>query len=179
MPSAATLRIEIEAALEKRIPSALTPAPRMIRPVVAIGISAIDEVLRGGLPIGAITEVAGPECSGRTAFALSFLANVTSEDKVCAWVDASDAFHPESAGASGVNLARLLWVRCGAARSQQQPTENVCLPNRYFAAPAIKKGLHGGGFGPHPRTEVQGLSVAVGDFLGPGGAEPQHRERRM
>src|ERR1700678_3831848 len=109
MKSAATLRIEIEAVLTKRIPSALTPVPRIIRPVAATGISAIDEVLRGGLPIGAITEVAGPECSGRTAFALSFLANITNEDKVCAWVDASDAFHPESAGAAGVNLGRLLW----------------------------------------------------------------------
>ncbi len=178
MPSAATLRIEIEAALAKRIPSALTPAPRMIRPVAATGIAAIDKVLRGGLPIGAITEVAGPECSGRTAFALSFLANVTSEGKVCAWVDASDAFHPESAGATGVNLARLLWVRCGAARPQKEPNESVCIPNKYFAAPAVKKGLHGG-FGPHPRTEVKGMSVAVGDFLGPRGAQPQHRERKL
>jgi len=178
MPSAATLRIEIETALAGRIPSALTPAPRMIRRVAATGISAIDEVLRGGLPIGAIAEVAGPECSGRTAFALSFVVNITSEEKVCAWVDACDAFHPESAAAAGVNLTRLLWVRCGAAKSEQQPTENIRLPDRYFAAPAIKKGLHGGGFGPHPRTEVKGLSAAVGDFLGPICAEPQHREHR-
>jgi len=177
MPTAAALRIKIEAALAKRIPSALTPAPRMIRPVAATGIAAIDEVLRGGLPIGAITEVAGPECSGRTAFALSFLAQITSEGKVCAWVDVTDSLHPESAVAVGIDPLRLLWVRCGVAKSQQPQTENIRLPDRYFAAPAIKKGLHGGGFGPHPRTEVKGMSAAVGDFLGPRCAEPQHRGR--
>jgi recombination protein RecA len=177
MSSAAIVRIQVEAALANRISWALTPAPRMIRPVAATGIASLDEVLRGGLPVGAITEVAGPECSGRTAFALSFLANVTSEDKVCAWVDASDAFHPESAAAAGIDLARLLWIRCGAVKPQQLSTEHVCLPDRYFAAPPAKKGLHGGGFGPHPRTEARGLSSAVGDFLGPRCAEPQHRER--
>lgn len=178
MPNATALRIEIEAALAKRIPSALTPAPRMVRPVAATGIEVIDEMLRGGLPIGAITEVAGPECSGRTALALSFLAQITSKGKVCAWVDVTDSLHPESAAAIGIDPLRLLWVRCGAAKSQQPQAGNIHLPDRYLAAPAIRKGLHGSGFGPHPRTEVRGLSGAVGDFLGPRCAEPQHRERR-
>src|SRR5206468_108282 len=38
----------------------------------------------------------------------------------------------------------------------------------------IKKGLHGGGFGPHPRTEVRGMADAVGDMLSPRVAE-RHR----
>jgi hypothetical protein len=42
---------QIEANLAKRIPSALTPAPRTIRPVVATGIQTIDELLEGGLPL--------------------------------------------------------------------------------------------------------------------------------
>jgi recombination protein RecA len=37
--------------------------------------------------------------------------------------------------------------------------------------------LHGGGFGPHPRTEAQGLSEAVGDLFSARCAEPQHRPR--
>lgn len=32
-----------------------------------------------------------------------------------AWVDAGDAFDPESAAASGVSLKQLLWVRCRRA----------------------------------------------------------------
>ena len=113
MSASATLRIQIESALANRIPSALTPAPRTIRPVVSTGIASIDELLTGGFPLGAIVEIAGAECSGRTTLALSFLARIASEGKVCAWIDASDTLHPESAAAAGVDLARLLWVRCG------------------------------------------------------------------
>ena len=43
---------------------------------------------------------------------LSFLAQRTAAGQVCAWVDADDAFDPESAAANGVNLRQLLWVRC-------------------------------------------------------------------
>ncbi len=40
---------------------------------------------------------------------------MTQAGKVCAWVDVSDALHPESAAAVGVDLTRLLWVRCGVS----------------------------------------------------------------
>src|SRR5258708_40177866 len=88
MPSSATLRLQIEATLANRIPSALTPAQKVIRHVAPTGVATVDEVLEGGLPVGAITEMIGPECSGRTSLALSFLARVTQSAKVCAWIDA-------------------------------------------------------------------------------------------
>src|SRR5580692_3343911 len=99
MPSAATIRLQIEAALADRIPSALTPIQRVIRPVAPTGVPAVDELLGGGLPVGAITEIVGPESSGRTAITLSFLSNLTRAGRVCAWVDASDVLSPESAAA--------------------------------------------------------------------------------
>jgi RecA/RadA recombinase len=97
MPSAIILRRQIEANLANRIPSALTPAPRTTRPVTATGILTVDDLLEGGLPLGAITEIVGPECSGRTSLALSFLAQITQAEKVCAWIDVSDTLDPESA----------------------------------------------------------------------------------
>ncbi len=112
MPSAAALRIEIEHALEHRFPAALTPVPRTIREVATTGVSEVDALLAGGLPIGAISELTGLSSSGRTSLALAFLARRTEEGHVCAWVDASDAFDPESAAANGVSLQQLLWVRC-------------------------------------------------------------------
>ncbi|MGA7525274.1 MAG: recombinase RecA [Acidobacteriaceae bacterium] len=115
MSSAHLLRLQIEAALADRIPSALTPAPRVICPTAPTGILALDAPLGGGLPLGAISELAGPECSGRTTLALAFVAGLTQAGRVCAWVDVSDTLDPESAAASGVDLARLLWVRCGGA----------------------------------------------------------------
>jgi hypothetical protein len=112
MPTAATLRRQIEKDLELRFPSALTPAPRTIRETATCGIDAVDQLLEGGLPVGAITEIVGAASSGRTSLALSFLAQRTAEGRVCAWVDVHDVLDPESAAASGVALKQLLWVRC-------------------------------------------------------------------
>ena len=167
MPTAAAVRFQIEAALAQRIPSALTPRAKTVHPVAPTGVVAVDALLEGGLPLGAISELVGPECSGRTSLALSLIAQITQAGRVCAWVDVCDGLDPESAAATGVDLERLLWVRCGAGESAEQAraASTFRLHEGYFAAPAIKKGLHGGGFGPHPRTEVKGLSDAVGEFL--------------
>ncbi|MGP8172980.1 MAG: hypothetical protein ACLP7O_00370 [Terracidiphilus sp.] len=126
MPSAALLRIEIERALEGRFPAALTPAVRTIREVAPTGIAEVDGLLGGSLPVGAISEVTGPESSGRTTLALAFLAQRTQEGKVCAWVDAGDAFDPETAASSGILLRQLLWVRCreNAAQKRARTPEN-------------------------------------------------------
>jgi hypothetical protein len=120
MSSATALRHQIEHALESRFPAALSPAPRTIRNVATTGIEEADRLLEGGLPVGAISEIAGPDSSGRTSLALAFVAQRTAEERVCAWVDANDAFDPESAAASGVNLGRLLWVRCQDLSAAQQ-----------------------------------------------------------
>ena len=169
MNSANALRQQIEATLSHRIPSALTPAPKMVRPVARTGIAAVDELLRGGLPVGAITELVGPECSGRTSLALSFIAEATRSDKVCAWIDCSDSLHPESAAANGIDLQRLMWVRCGVApkAGESTATKAFSLPEKYFVPKPVVKGLHGGGGGPHPRTEVKGMPEAVSGFLKP------------
>jgi hypothetical protein len=120
MPSATVLRLEIERALAHRFPAALTPAPRTIREVAATGIAEVDELLDGGLPIGAISELTGPESSGRTSLALAFLARRTAEGRVCAWVDVNDVFDPESAAANGVALRQVLWVRCQDRNAQNR-----------------------------------------------------------
>ena len=183
MPSASTIRLQIEAALAERIPSALTPASHIIRPQISTGIVEVDQLLNGGFPLGAISELTGPECSGRTSLALSFVAQVTATGRVCAWVDVGDALNPESAAAAGVDLKHLLWVRCGVSKmaGQQHSETTFRLSEKYLAPPSVQKGLHGGGFGPHPRTEVKGLSQAVGNLLrpevsAPRCAEPQPRQ---
>lgn len=163
MPAAAQIRAEIEAALARRIPSALTPAPRVTRPTVATGIGALDDLLGGGLPVGAITEITGPECSGRTSLTLAFLAQVTHQGKVCAWVDVSDALHPESAAAAGLDLDRLLWVRCGEEAVHSTGKSADC---HAAVEPPQTKRVKLGGNSPHPRTESKGLPTAISDLLG-------------
>lgn len=108
MASAATIRVQVESALARKYPSALTPPPRMVRPVVSSGIGALDELIQGGLPVGALTELVGEECSGRMSLALSFLSQITAMGKVCAWIDASNTFDPSSAASVGVAVVRRL-----------------------------------------------------------------------
>ncbi|MGA9586256.1 MAG: hypothetical protein WBQ95_13060 [Terracidiphilus sp.] len=112
MPSSAALRQQIESDFQHRYPSVLTPAARSVCEVAATGIGPIDELLDGGLPIGAISEITGPACSGRTTITLAFLARRTQEGSACSLIDANDTFDPESAAANGVSLKHLLWVRC-------------------------------------------------------------------
>jgi recombination protein RecA len=190
MSSAAALRSRIEAALAERIPAALTPARRMVRPVMATGVGAVDQVLEGGLPVGALTEMVGAECAGRTSLALKFVAQVTRAEKVCAWVDVSDALSPESAAGCGVDLARMLWVRCGVVQQARAPEVRrgaakreggFAVSQKYFVAKPVVKGLHGGGMGGHPRGEAKGMDAAVSGLFQPDitarCAEPQRRVR--
>jgi hypothetical protein len=97
-------------------PSSITPASQLeIRPapeMVSSGVPAID-ALTGGLPRGCLTEICGPASSGRTTLLLAALAAATRRGEFCVVVDASDALDPQSAAAAGVELERLLWVRCG------------------------------------------------------------------
>ena len=94
----------------------VTPASRLeVRPtpeMVSSGIAALDG-LTGGWPRGCLSEICGPASSGRTGVLLAALARSTQNGEVCALVDAGDALDPASAEAAGVNLGKVLWVRCG------------------------------------------------------------------
>lgn len=91
----------------------IRPAPEM----VSSGVSALD-ALAGGLPRGCLTEICGPASSGRTTVLLAALAAATRRGEFCVLVDASDALDPHSVAAAGVELERLLWVRCGEGSAQ-------------------------------------------------------------
>jgi recombination protein RecA len=183
MPSASAIRIQVESALANKIPSALTPVVKMVRPVVSSGIQPLDTLVKGGFPVGAVSEIIGPDCSGRTSLAHSFVARVIEGGRVAAWIDVSDTFDPASAAAAGIDLRRLLWVRCGVTEiSHLEQVREFTLPDAFLIPPAPKRGLHGGGHGIHPRQEAKGLSNAVsgllqGDQLSPRCAEPQRKVR--
>lgn len=115
------LRLQVESALAQRVPGALTVREKPAPEVFPTGIAALDVLTgMGGLPRSALTEICGPASSGRTSVLLSLLAQATARQEACALIDASDAFHPESAAAAGVDLGRLLWVRCGENLSPQR-----------------------------------------------------------
>ncbi len=127
------------------------PAPEM----VSSGIAAMD-AFTGGLPRGCLTEICGPPSSGRTTLLLSALAAATGRGEFCAVVDASDALDPQSLAAAGVELDRLLWVRCGENSQAEH-----CLEKLLRAADLL---LESGGFGL--------IALDLGDL-------PPHSARRI
>jgi recombination protein RecA len=92
------------------------PPPEM----VSSGIPQLDS-LTGGLARGCLTEICGTASSGRTSVLLFALARATQRGEICALVDASDAFDPASAAAAGMEMSRLLWVRCGEKYPSHKP----------------------------------------------------------
>ena len=86
-----------------------TPSDEKVSPF-RFGITELDS-LTGGIPRGAITEVLGPAGSGRAALMLSVLAHSTANRELCALVD-TDMLDVASAAETGIDLDRLLWVRC-------------------------------------------------------------------
>jgi recombination protein RecA len=76
---------------------------------VSTGSLGIDIALgRGGLPMGRIVEVYGPESSGKTTLTLQVIAEAQKEGKTCAFVDAEHALDPIYAQKLGVNIDELL-----------------------------------------------------------------------
>lgn len=66
---------------------------------------------------GEIVEIVGRLSSGRTSLLVAWLAEATRRGALVALVDADDAFDPASAARAGVDLDRLLWVRCRGRRA--------------------------------------------------------------
>ncbi len=96
----------------------VTAASRLeARPALEMVSSGIREIdaLAGGLPRGCLSEICGPASSGRTSVLLAALAAATRRQETCALVDTTDALDAASAAAAGVELGRLLWIRCSRA----------------------------------------------------------------
>ena len=74
-------------------------------------LPALDGLLGGGLPGGALVEVVGRASCGRLALLLAALAAVTGAGEPVALVDLGDGLDPQAAAAAGVDLERLLWLR--------------------------------------------------------------------
>lgn len=62
----------------------------------------------GGLPRGRISEIYGPEASGKTTLAMHIVAEVQKDGGVAAFVDAEHALDPDRAKAVGVKIDKLL-----------------------------------------------------------------------
>ena len=98
--------------LDRTLTTAMVPLERMDpSALVPTDVSALDTCLRGGLPRGQLSELAGPRSSGRMTLFLHMVAAATARGEIAAFVDTLDRLDVASAAAAGVDLSRLLWIR--------------------------------------------------------------------
>jgi recombination protein RecA len=133
----------------------------------------LDAVLGGGFPRGSLVELCGPASSGRTSLAFSLLAQATERQEACAFVDVSDSLDPISLAAAGVELPRLLWIRCGEMGDREPDLKS----SSYFAPAdkevrktcsldsASKKPMQVHGWR-HPRELMRGVENAIPSIVG-------------
>ena len=76
---------------------------------VPTGALALDLALGvGGLPRGRVTEIYGPESSGKSTLATHVVAEAQRNGGICAYIDAEHAMDPVYARAIGVDVDELL-----------------------------------------------------------------------
>lgn len=75
---------------------------------ISTGSILIDRALGGGLPVGRVIEVYGPEASGKTTLALHSIAQAQREGGICAFIDAEHALDPSHAKNLGINVDDLI-----------------------------------------------------------------------
>ena len=114
----------------------------------------IDGLL-GMFPPGRLSEIVGPRSSGGSSLLLALLARATAAGGQVALVDGADAFDVASAVASGVELSRLLWVKCGGRLPAALRAADLLARCPGFAVVALD-------LGEGPLTRDHGVSSSFG-----------------
>ena len=87
----------------------LGDAPKQTVDVISTGAMSLDMALGiGGIPRGRITEIYGPESSGKTTVALHIIAEAQKNGGEVAFIDAEHALDPIYARNLGVDIDRLV-----------------------------------------------------------------------
>ena len=78
-------------------------------PAIPTGALSLDIAIGvGGIPVGRVTEIYGPESSGKTTLALHVIAEAQKRGGIAAFIDAEHALDVAYAGRLGVDVDNLL-----------------------------------------------------------------------
>ena len=95
-------------------------------PVISTGCMSLDLTLGvGGIPRGRVTEIYGPESSGKTTLTLHILAQAQKSGGHCAFIDAEHALDITYAQNLGVNLASLYVSQPDCGEQALEITDNL------------------------------------------------------
>ncbi len=76
---------------------------------ISTGSILIDQAIGiGGLPVGRIVEIFGPESSGKSTLAMHAIAQAQKNNGICAYIDAEHALDPLYATKLGINTNDLI-----------------------------------------------------------------------
>ena len=99
-------------------------------PVIPTGSIALDVALGiGGIPRGRVSEIFGPESSGKTTLALHIIAEAQRLGGIAAFVDAEHALDPIYAKNLGVNTDELLISQPDTGEQALEITETLVRSN--------------------------------------------------
>lgn len=93
---------------------------------VPFGIPPLDTYLHGGIPNGRITEIYGPESSGKTTLCYHALATMVRENGVGVYIDSEHAFDAPYAERIGVDLDRVFIVQPEWGEQAFRTIRNFC-----------------------------------------------------
>ncbi|MCP4481747.1 MAG: recombinase RecA [bacterium] len=98
--------------------------------VISTGILPLDLAIGvGGVPKGRITEIYGPESSGKTTLSLNVVANAQKCGGVAAFIDAEHALDPVYAKKLGVDIDNLLVSQPDDGEQAMEITETLVRSN--------------------------------------------------
>ena len=80
-------------------------------PRITTGLSGLDYVFGGGVPLGHSIEISGWEGSGKTTLALTIIAQAQSEGLLCGFIDVEQTFDAGYASMLGIDRDSLLVAR--------------------------------------------------------------------
>jgi len=107
----------------------LGDAKRMPIETISTGSLSLDIAMGGGVPRGRISEIYGPESSGKTTLALHVIAEAQKVGGTAAFIDAEHALDPEYAQRIGVNIDNLLLSQPDSGEQALEITEGLVRSN--------------------------------------------------
>jgi recombination protein RecA len=96
---------------------------------IPTGSLSLDLALGGGIPKGRITEIYGPESSGKTTLTLHIIAEAQKQGGQAAFIDAEHALDPEYAKKIGVDIDNLLVSQPDSGEQALEITETLVRSN--------------------------------------------------